>query len=148
MHTLALFCYSSSSKGARKGRKRKETKRKKKGRKRKIFARTTSSDDLREQIDRDAFAMRCYASPMLRRRRRSRRGGGGKREREKKKMAMFITCRSKSSLRKVQISSANAFNDNDVLQRERKKQKEGLKLFSQILRDFFTFNPLFNDRRL
>ena len=26
-----------------------------------IFARTTSGDDLREQIDRDAFAMRSYA---------------------------------------------------------------------------------------
>jgi len=37
------------------------------------------------------------------------------REKKKKKMAMFITCRRKSSLRKVQISSANAFNDNDGL---------------------------------
>ncbi len=43
-----------------------------------IFARTTSGDDLREQIDRDAFAMRSYASYMLKRRRR------GKRKRKRK----------------------------------------------------------------
>lgn len=37
-------------------------------------------------------------------------------EKEKtRKMAMFITCLSGSSLRKVQISSAKAFDDNDIL---------------------------------
>jgi hypothetical protein len=77
-------------------------------RRRKIYARTASSDDLREQIDRNAFVMRSYGSSMSRGRKR-------KRKEEKKRMAMFITCRRKSSLRKVQISSANAFNDNDVL---------------------------------
>lgn len=38
---------------------------------------------------------------------------GGRKK--KKKMAMFITCLNGSSLRKVQISSANAFDDNDIL---------------------------------
>jgi len=39
-----------------------------------IFARTTSGDDLREQIDRDAFAMRSYASYTLKRRREGQEG--------------------------------------------------------------------------
>ncbi len=106
MHTFALFCYLSSSARAKGEKEEKKEEGRKEEKKKKIFARTTSSDDLREQIDGDAFAMRSYASYMLRR---------TKEKREKKKMAMFITCRSKSSLRKVQISSANAFNDNDVL---------------------------------
>ena len=59
-----------------KGEKAKETKKKKKKKKKKekkIFARTTSGDDLREQIDRDAFAMCSYARYMLRGRRRRMR---------------------------------------------------------------------------
>jgi hypothetical protein len=61
-----------------KGRKSKRNEEKKEGEKerKKIFARTTSGDDLREQIDRDAFAMRSYACYMLR--------GGRRRMRERK----------------------------------------------------------------
>jgi hypothetical protein len=83
--------------------------RKKKRRKRKIYARTTSGDDLRAQIDRNTFAMRSYASSMSRGRKEKK-----EKRKAKKKMAMFITCRRKSSLRKVQISSATIFDDNDV----------------------------------
>lgn len=77
MHTFARFCYSSSNARARRKEKKKRDdagrRRRRRGRKGKIFARTATVDDLREQIDRDAFAMRSYAAYSLRGRRRRRR---------------------------------------------------------------------------
>jgi hypothetical protein len=63
--------------GGREKEKKRRRRRKKPEGKRKIFTRTTSGDDLREQIDRDAFALRSYASYRLR--------SGGKRKRKGKK---------------------------------------------------------------
>jgi hypothetical protein len=68
-----------NARAGREKRQKKRRKKRKRKRRRKIFARTTSGDDLREQIDRDAFAMRSYAYYMLRVRRRKR-----KRKKEKK----------------------------------------------------------------
>lgn len=72
------FVTRARARAREKGEKRAK---KRKKRKRMIFARTTNSDDLREQIDRDAFAMRSYVSYMLRQRRRR---GGRRRERKRK----------------------------------------------------------------
>lgn len=73
---------------------------------------------LREQIDRDIYSL--YAKLYLVYVQKEKEKKTQKKRKVRKKMqekekAMFITCWSKSSLRKVQISSINAFDDNNGL---------------------------------
>jgi hypothetical protein len=103
--------------GREKEKKRRRRRRKKPEGKRKIFARTTSGDDLREQIDRDAFALRSYASYRLR--------SGGKRKRKGKKKwqcSLLVEAKvlyEKSRFHRLMLSMIMTFS------RERERKKKG-----------------------